>query len=766
MKEIFKLIYIITVFVIFINKSYAGNAWDLRAVSLSEQQNINLIKSDKSNFKIINVKESKDIVTIFDEMSQLNGIRPKLFVNDENIYNAWVYEKDGVFVVQITYPLYEVISKDKEMASYLIGHELAHAYLRHMDKRLEQQQSAEAVNLLAGLFLEIFFQRNIGVVGLGSNLSAIGTQASLAAYSRDYEREADRQGALWASSLGYSVEGQVKMFEFLKSKSGGSNSIFSTHPTSDERLQSARQFAVENKLATSKYYAINKPSNEQIELQKIVDSYKTSILPKSSKGVIALEEFSKKNFEKAFELSKECAILKDSSCINSLGVMYEYGLGTSKNMQLAIENYKSGLNLKYGPSIINYYRLNVNGFTGIIDTDESYKAYIELAKNGSIDAMGAIASIAADKEYLEQTKELFAEVGVKFPDRFIIKDEKLIYDYAVVASSNGSAAGMYALGQIYFNGNSKIKKDIPTAEKYFTDAMLKGNISADISLGIIQLKHFKNKEKANEIFEKNFKKSPISLTSVIFNYCNKKTDFYDLAECFTWSKRGADLGLPNMMGLYGVAQILYGSSDKKIEGYAYANLSKDRGYILIEQFINKYPPKFNEDQKILYSEYYANLSKSINSGAVLPEINTFVYNQLKAVFPKGWIELKIDDKQKNLGIKLMASNADIGAVTMIQVLPKNSNDNALNSANRMISNCSRTMNDCRSSNINISKKSFDFFEFTMSGILKSTQKGITYYMSIFEFEDKIINLYRWTAQDEFENKKNSLPEAINIFNIN
>jgi len=84
----------------------------------------------------------------------------------------------------------------------------------------------------------------------------------------------------------------------------------------------------------------------------------------------------------------------------------------------------------------------------------------------------------------------------------------------------------------------------------------------------------------------------------------------------------------------------------------------------------------------------------------------------------------------------------------------------------MISNCNKTLNNCKNSEINKVDKAIEIFEFTMSGSLKSTQKDITYYVSFFEFEDKIVMLNRWIAQNEFEQKKNSLPEAINVFNIN
>lgn len=386
---------------------FATNTWNLRAIAERSGSNLNLLNENNELFKSVSVEGARNIVEIFDRMAILTSIRPKILINDQNTFNAFVYPVGDNFVVQITYPMFEVISKDKDMASYLIGHELAHAYLKHREKKRQQQQSTEAINMVASIFLEILFQRKIGVIGLGSDIASIGTEASLASYSRDFEREADRQGALWASSLGYSLDGQVRMFEFLQSKSGDINSIFSTHPAPRERIEAAKEFAIENRLATSKFYAIEKPSKEQIELQKMVEKYKVSTLPKTEIGKMAIEEFSKRNFEKAYELNVRCEEQKDISCTNILGLMHEYGLGVRKDISKALEKYKIGIAENYGPSVINFYRLNLTGFSGPIVEEDAFKYYSELAKQGSIDAMGALASMSANKEYLTKTKEMY-----------------------------------------------------------------------------------------------------------------------------------------------------------------------------------------------------------------------------------------------------------------------------------------------------------------------------------------------------------------------
>jgi len=78
-------------------------------------------------------------------------------------------------------------------------------------------------------------------------LSQIGASALLAKYSRDNEREADSLGMDYMVAGGYNPSGMVELMNLLRSeaqhKPGLLETMFASHPMSEERYQSARRFA-------------------------------------------------------------------------------------------------------------------------------------------------------------------------------------------------------------------------------------------------------------------------------------------------------------------------------------------------------------------------------------------------------------------------------------------------------------------------------------------------------------------------------------------
>jgi predicted Zn-dependent protease len=78
-------------------------------------------------------------------------------------------------------------------------------------------------------------------------LSQIGASALLAKYSRDNEREADDLGMDYMVAGGYNPEGMVGLMGLLRSEAQQKPSLletmFSSHPMSEERYQTARRVA-------------------------------------------------------------------------------------------------------------------------------------------------------------------------------------------------------------------------------------------------------------------------------------------------------------------------------------------------------------------------------------------------------------------------------------------------------------------------------------------------------------------------------------------
>ena len=122
--------------------------------------------------------------------------------------------------------------------AYVLGHELGHYMRRH-----SLQMWREARSRAAGLAV---FQAMVGVALGGAGQVAVA--GSLAAFSRDNEREADELGFEAMTAAGYERAEAPKVWERLlqeRAAEGKSapSAFFATHPPTEERLASLRALA-------------------------------------------------------------------------------------------------------------------------------------------------------------------------------------------------------------------------------------------------------------------------------------------------------------------------------------------------------------------------------------------------------------------------------------------------------------------------------------------------------------------------------------------
>ncbi|MGM0425095.1 MAG: M48 family metalloprotease [Thermodesulfobacteriota bacterium] len=134
------------------------------------------------------------------------------------------------------------LQNEAELAA-LLGHELGHVNARHTASHMSKGMLASAVLAGTGAVLA----DNKEYAPLISGLGGIGAGALLAKYSRDNERQADALGMEYMVHNRYNPEGMVGLMDVLRQKSQQDPNLvqimFSTHPMSDERYQTARQRA-------------------------------------------------------------------------------------------------------------------------------------------------------------------------------------------------------------------------------------------------------------------------------------------------------------------------------------------------------------------------------------------------------------------------------------------------------------------------------------------------------------------------------------------
>ena len=120
----------------------------------------------------------------------------------------------------------------------VMGHEIAHADLRHTSRNLQKQYGVS-------ILLSILIGDNAGQLQQIAGQIA-GTVAGLA-FSREFETEADLKSVEYLAHTEYACDGAKIFFERLEEmgESGGTPEFLSTHPNPDNRIQNITDKAAE-----------------------------------------------------------------------------------------------------------------------------------------------------------------------------------------------------------------------------------------------------------------------------------------------------------------------------------------------------------------------------------------------------------------------------------------------------------------------------------------------------------------------------------------
>ena len=131
------------------------------------------------------------------------------------------------------------LAKTDDQLAVIIGHELAHANLGHMEKREQNALIGELGGvmvdggfLLGGIYTRGAFTRHFG-------------RAGALAYSVEFEREADYVGAYYAARADYDVAGAAQIWRAMGQTNPHSIRFTTDHPMSPVRYIQMREVAAE-----------------------------------------------------------------------------------------------------------------------------------------------------------------------------------------------------------------------------------------------------------------------------------------------------------------------------------------------------------------------------------------------------------------------------------------------------------------------------------------------------------------------------------------
>ncbi len=129
------------------------------------------------------------------------------------------------------------IAQNDDALAAIMGHEIAHAILRHGAERMAQQKLVQIGSVAAGMSTSDMDprQRQMVMAAIG-----VGTQYGvMLPFSRKHESEADYVGLMLASAACFNPAESIGLWQRMGANSAGKAppEFMSTHPSSDTRIQ-------------------------------------------------------------------------------------------------------------------------------------------------------------------------------------------------------------------------------------------------------------------------------------------------------------------------------------------------------------------------------------------------------------------------------------------------------------------------------------------------------------------------------------------------
>ncbi len=128
---------------------------------------------------------------------------------------------------------------ESELAGVL-AHEISHVTQRHIARQLYQSKQLGIASMVAMGLALLAARSNGQVAGAAIVTAQAGSLSAQLAYSRDFEREADRQGFEIMRKAGYEVRGMsdffVRLQQAVRLYENNATAYLRTHPLTGERL--------------------------------------------------------------------------------------------------------------------------------------------------------------------------------------------------------------------------------------------------------------------------------------------------------------------------------------------------------------------------------------------------------------------------------------------------------------------------------------------------------------------------------------------------
>lgn len=164
-------------------------------------------------------------------------------IDEPGVVNAYCLPGGKIAVYTGLFP----VSLDEDGLAIVIGHEVAHALMRHHGEQLADRLAVGTATTVGGAIAgAIIGGRNNRAAGAAAGAGlAIAGNVLLLSFSRTQESEADRVGLILAAHAGYDPRAAVGLWQRMRDSSrnrgGRPPEFLSTHPAEDTRIAEIRR---------------------------------------------------------------------------------------------------------------------------------------------------------------------------------------------------------------------------------------------------------------------------------------------------------------------------------------------------------------------------------------------------------------------------------------------------------------------------------------------------------------------------------------------
>ncbi len=221
------------------------NGGGLNVFSLEDDKQLGLqtkgqIEADPSQFPIL------DPSTHTEAYNYINAIRNEILASgnvkhkDDFIWEVKIIDKDDVLnafctpggYIYVYTGLIKYLDSKSALAG-VMGHEMAHADMRHSTTQLTKQYGVQTL-------LDVVLGKNQGL------LSQIGSQLVSLQFSRSDESQADEYSVKYLCPTKYHADGAAQFFQkIINEGSANPPQFLSTHPNPDNRVADIEKHAKE-----------------------------------------------------------------------------------------------------------------------------------------------------------------------------------------------------------------------------------------------------------------------------------------------------------------------------------------------------------------------------------------------------------------------------------------------------------------------------------------------------------------------------------------